>query len=800
MAAAGQAFVRFFGGFFHINLGATICHISSILELVTIIYFIMGNHMPIHYTRPTLIAIALSSLFAQASAQTAAIYTLPEVVVSDSREKTLPAGQSLPNTLIQSRSPATSDTASLLQDVPGVQMYGAGGVSSLPVIHGLADDRLRIKVDGMDLIASCPNHMNPALSYLDPTNVGALKVYAGISPVSVGGDSIGGTIIAESKAPEFAAAGQRSIAKGEIGAFYRSNNDAMGGNVSATYATENFNFTYSGAVSQADNYKSARDFKTSTVTGRVGHTIALDEVGSTAYKTGNHNLGFAMKNGNHLFEAKVGYQDMPKQLYPNQRMDLLDNRQLSFNLRYLGQYDWGKLETRAYHEKVEHFMDFGADKRFWYGSASGGQNGVAGNGVECFTPGSAACAAGMPMNTEGKTTGVQVKADVNLSERNLLRVGGELQTYRLNDWWSPSGANMRPNTFWNIRDGQRDRYALFGEMESRPSAEWLTLLGGRYEYVKSDAGSAQGYVTTAPDANNQIAQSSAFNARNHAKVDHNLDLTALARYTVNAQYDVEFGLARKVRSPNLYERYTWSSWSMAALMNNFVGDGNGYVGNPDLKPEKAHTVSATFDWHAGNRDWELKATPFFTHVADYVDAVRTAAFTPNAFNVLQYANQSARLYGLDLSGKMPLAKTSVGQFGLKGVLNYTNGKNRDTGDELYNIMPLNAKLTLTQKAGGWDNGLEVVMVKSKSQTSDIRNEIKTPGYTLVNLRTSHTWNQVRVDFGIENLFNKFYYLPLGGAYNGQGTTMTTGGASSPAWGVAVPGMGRSAYVGINVKF
>ena len=44
---------------------------------------------------------------------------------------------------------ATSDTASLLRDVPGVNLYGAGGVSSLPTIHGLADDRLRIKVDGM---------------------------------------------------------------------------------------------------------------------------------------------------------------------------------------------------------------------------------------------------------------------------------------------------------------------------------------------------------------------------------------------------------------------------------------------------------------------------------------------------------------------------------------------------------------------------------------------------------------------------------------------------------------------------
>ena len=107
--------------------------------------------------------------------------------------------------------PATSDTATLLRGVPGVSLNGAGGISSLPAIRGLADDRLRIKVDGMDLIASCPNHMNPALSYIAPSNLGKFQVFAGITPVSVGGDSIGGTIIADSAAPEFAAAGAPSI-------------------------------------------------------------------------------------------------------------------------------------------------------------------------------------------------------------------------------------------------------------------------------------------------------------------------------------------------------------------------------------------------------------------------------------------------------------------------------------------------------------------------------------------------------------------------------------------------------------
>jgi iron complex outermembrane receptor protein len=108
-------------------------------------------------------------------------------------------------------------------------------------------------------------------------------------------------------------------------------------------------------------------------------------------------------------------------------------------------------------------------------------------------------------------------------------------------------------------------------------------------------------------------------------------LTALARYTANVNTDIEFGFARKVRSPNLYERYTWSTWSMAAVMNNFVGDGNGYIGNIDLEPEKAHTLSATFDWHAADRNWWLKATPYYTEVTDYIDAIRCtsgAACTP----------------------------------------------------------------------------------------------------------------------------------------------------------------------------
>ena len=202
-------------------------------------------------------------------------------------------------------------------------------------------------------------------------------------------------------------------------------------------------------------------------------------------------------------------------------------------------------------------------------------------------------------------------------------------------------------------------------------------------------------------------------------------------------------------------------------------------------------------------------TPYYTRVADYIDALRCppslggACATQTAgggkFVFLRVANQSARLYGIDVSGRAPLASPRAGDLGLAGVVGYTNGRNLDTGDNLYNVMPLNAKLLLTQRLGGFDNALEVVTAAAKRKVSAERNEVETAGYALVNLRASYSWPRVRVDVGVENLFDTFYSQPLGGAYLGQGTTMTSQPVGSvPAWGTVVPGTGRSFYAGIKV--
>ncbi|MBS1131902.1 MAG: TonB-dependent receptor, partial [Proteobacteria bacterium] len=333
------------------------------------------------------VAVAISSSAIAQAVPAGGAPVLDEVVVSAGKLQPVPVSSTVSPGSIEQMRPATSDTASLLRNIPGVSTYSAGGVSSLPAIHGMADDRIRITVDGMDLIASCPNHMNSPLSYLDPSNVGNLQVFAGITPVSLGGDSIGGTIVADPRPLPFAAPGQGLLTTGEVGAFYRSNGDAWGGNLSAALANESFSIAYTGSTARADNYTAGGNFKTTTATGRVGHTLPLDEVGSTAYNTWSQQLAVGFKGSGNLVEAKYTFVKTPEQLYPNQRMDMLDNEQQRFNLRYLGQYDWGLLEARAYYEKVDpHFMDFGPDKRFWYGpgappAGSGGDN--AANGSPC---------------------------------------------------------------------------------------------------------------------------------------------------------------------------------------------------------------------------------------------------------------------------------------------------------------------------------------------------------------------------------------------------------------------------------
>jgi len=407
------------------------------------------------------------------------------------------------------------------------------------------------------------------------------------------------------------------------------------------------------------------------------------------------------------------------------------------------------------------------------------------------------CAAGMPMYSESDNNGLTVKADYYLAANDVMRIGLELQQYALDDYWTPSGGGMGPGTFLNINNGQRDRIAIYAEREQATSANWLLMYGLRYENVAMQTDEVEGYANGAGAPGMQMMQAAAFNSGSRSSTDHNVDVTLVARYQASEALNIEFGYAHKVRSANLYEKYTWSSWMMAAGMNNLVGDGNGYVGNASLDPEQANTVSASMSWQDEQHN-SLTVTSYCTYITDYIDAVAAnSMWQPNQFNVLRYKNQSARIYGTDVSGTWHIGHGKSGHWQLDASLSATSAENKDTGSGLYQVIPVQGSLTLSHQYDGWHSSLEWALASSKEKVSDIRNEIQTAGYGLLNLQVSHQWQSFRIDAGVENLLDKFYFNPTGGAYTGQGMTMSLNGIP---YGIAVPGMGRAVYAGVQWQF
>jgi iron complex outermembrane receptor protein len=637
-------------------------------------------------------------------------------------------------------------------------------VSSLPSINGLGADRVQVAINSMLISPACPNEMNPPLSFVNPLMIAKMRAYLGIAPVSVGGDYIGARIDVTTAPPQFTT-GPGWLTSGAVSGFFRSNGHGYGVDATATVANNDTSVTYTGGWARSSDYKAAD-----------GSTVK-----STLYEVQNHALSISKQTFGNLFTVQVGGQFIPYQGYVNQYMDMVYNQSAFINGRYEGVFDWGKFEATGFYHQIRHTMGFIAPDKV----------------------------SDMPMDTKGKDFGYTLKATIAASGHDLVRVGNELYQNRLDDWWSPVAGSMMmgPNTFININDGRRTRLGSFVEWERHWDREWTTLVGLRNDVVWSDTGSVQGY-----NAMMYGADAAAFNAKDRARTDVNLDGSALLRYEPGATSQFELGFARKTRSPNLYERYAWSTSAMAMSMVGWFGDGNGYVGNLDLVPEKAHTASFTAAWHdPAQRIWELRVTPYYSYVEDYIDvdrcAVRSGSSTCTAANLtaansfvnLQFANHDAYLYGVNLDGRLQVWDDSVyGRWVVRGQFGYVRGERTD-GVNLYHVMPVNAKLALDHTLGGWSNGVELQLVGAKDDVSQVHNELTTPSYALVNLRTGYQWQAVRLDLGVENLFNQNYYLPLGGADLVDYKVVSMMG-SSPAYGYNVAGPGRSFNARLTVRF
>ncbi|MBT7121161.1 MAG: TonB-dependent receptor plug domain-containing protein, partial [Nitrosomonadales bacterium] len=338
----------------------------------------------------------------------------------------------------------SNDTGKLIDNFLGGNSIHNGGFSSLPMIQGLSDDRIKIKIDGMDLIASCANHMNAPLSYSDPVNIKNISVLAGLSAVDQGGDNIGGVIKIDTVKPIFSV-DENQIFSGQFGTKYKSNNKTISANISLNTADQDTALSYFGSYVKAENYYAGGTFKDAGLAASDRGWLDSDEVGSTAYKNQNHQVSFSKVIDNEIYQVIAAYHDSPYENFDNQRMDSVGNKNYQLNLSQKGEYEWGKLTSRIYVDDTNHKHNFGPDKQYTYNNSSGQSY-------------------GMPMEADGITAGLAVDTEIFLNDQDTLKVGSEIQYYQLDDTWaSNSGEGMMTgNAFLNINNGKRNRFDIYG--------------------------------------------------------------------------------------------------------------------------------------------------------------------------------------------------------------------------------------------------------------------------------------------------------------------------------------------------
>ncbi len=682
---------------------------------------------------------------------------------------------------------STGDSAALLKDLSGVSLNYNGGVETLPSVHGMADTRVKTDVDGMTITSACPNHMNPSLSYVDSSEIQSMRVTAGITPVSEGGDSIAGTITVKSKEAQFASKAEDYLFYGDMTAFEHSNGGAVGVGINANAATDKINIGYSGFAEKSGDY-------------RDGHGNIVKD---TLFDQQKQSLSLAYKIAeDNVISGKISKADVFYEGFPNQYMDMLANGATNRSLNYKGRIGNLSIDATLYNQDTGHYMNKILTER-------------TGN---------------MPMYTESKESGYNLKMALALGDVHTVKFGSDGDFFKLNDWWPADTVGnmggMNPNTFWNINDGKRDRIGFYLEDDAQWTKRFSTNIGVRTDIVKMNTGDVVGYSTGTGTfigsdglshtiAVNDPADAAKFNALDHKKEFTNYDITAMGKYELSEMSDVEFGYARKTRSPDLYELYTWagsgyeygaSGYSLSnpikmdMRMINTYGDGNGYVGNINLKPEIANTFSATLDLHdSSKKEWGFKLTPYYTMIQNYIDvayvsgslATSSTSTSGKVSSVyLQFINDDAIMYGADASGFVGVwDNAQYGAGTLKGTAGYTRGMRSD-GGALYHLMPLHAKISLDEVKGAFNAGIDVTAVASKDSVDSIRKEPTTPTYTLIDLRAGYQINKaIRFDLAVTNLMNLAYAMPLGGVDVTSTNTYTS-----------LQGAGRSVDMAVNVKF
>lgn len=488
-----------------------------------------------------------------------------------------------------------SVTDHLLNKVAGVTMIKRGNYAWEPGIRGLTNGQIVTTIDGMAIFGACTDRMDPASSYIEPTNLKSVAISYGSSDMA-SGNNIGGGLDFRIRQPVFSS---KQSFSGMAATGYDLNGDGRRLLTSVNVSQKKIALQ-ANAIYRASN---------SYVAGN-GARISFSQYNKwngalgVKYKLNSHNsllLNYIRDEGYH-----IGYPALTMDVaYANADILSLTHQW------HIAEGVFNKLETRIYTNAIHHAMD---DTRRPAEIVH----------MHMDMPGSS-YTSGLLSVASADWGKHRLKTKLNLYQNKLH---AEMTMY------PPHGSPMYMLT---LPDGKRKYYELSIQDDWAITKRFVLQSGWSVSTSESLLFTEEGKSTIEGTLGGKSSRTDAL-----------YSFTAAPVYKTG-RASVFFSVGRAMRLPTLQELFGFYLFNRS--------DNFDYLGNPQLRSEKSWNLSIGISYRVDKLKISSKAFAYF--IRDYIAGIvdeQVDIMTHSASGVKRYDNlEGAVLLGFEAEAEWKIA-------------------------------------------------------------------------------------------------------------------------------------------------
>lgn len=603
----------------------------------------------------------------------------------------------------------------LASRLDGMSLIKRGAYAMEPQLNGFSGGQLNVTIDGMKMFGACTDKMDPITSYIEPTNLKSITIQYGTRG-NMTGCNIGGSI--DMALAEPYCKSQR-IFSTSAGLGYESVSNGRNILLSMGYVKNKWQWGLNGVYRKNDSYTNGNE----------------DKVPFSQFEKSNlHSSLKYLADSANTFKADILFDLALNVGYPALPMDVGKARAVLFALEY-ERRKIHHLKAKFYFNSIYHVMDDSRrDSVFFITNQSTGQKEM----------------VYMRMDMPGKssTGGAYLEEEFTLNAKNrlILKIDNYTNhsladmTMHMHYPGSPPELPMHLQTWPDII---RSVTGFFAQMTTFVSDAVTLNLNGRIDYNVDFLRSHLAHD-----------QFSVFNinlSKNYQNITKGVNLSLQYRFSKPLVFELESGCSE--RMPVIGERFGYY------LFNAY--DGYDYIGNPNLKTEKALFDKIALMYSSPRL--KIKVSNSYNFINDYIMGINNTDIPPLNFytnGTRVYANISgAKLYSADLQAMF----TPTDRLSVFLLTKYTHGR-LNSGEPMPLVPPLKSVLSISYEKNNWSVQAENETALKQERINIKYGESDTPLFTVFNVKCSRHFmfkeHMFDCSLGITNVFDRAYYEHL----------------------------------------